>query len=252
MWAQKNGRNRKLGFEEWYPEDDGDGNANVPQQPHLASKMEVWGNYELSDGDMLHGWIVANRSWNASKPDFEARVHGDGMLGDHVSISCTNKPRANATATYWCKVVPDTAAFRTLRKEIQERLAWPKMLAKIRAEVRDVPPLSNEDHEILKHLVQRLCLNPSHVFAMHQILDKSCITALIRGAGTGKPQTLVACIKAVLWQQGLMVPQNPDPANLGTCNTRLGVLRQIPHPPRMCASDCTYQCTSRQLVVTCA
>ena len=151
VWAEKNGTNMKLAFEEWCPEDCGDGNANVLQQPHWASKMEVWGNYELSDGDMVHGWIAANRNWDAGKPNFEARVHGDGISGDRVWISCANKPRAKLTATYWCKVVPHTAAFRILRKEIQQGLAWPKMLANIRAEPRDSPPLSNKDQEILPH-----------------------------------------------------------------------------------------------------
>ena len=54
-WANKNGTERKLVFEEWYPEDDGNGDGNVPQQPQWASQMEVWGNNELSDGDMVHG-----------------------------------------------------------------------------------------------------------------------------------------------------------------------------------------------------
>ena len=34
-----------------------------------------------------------------------------------------------------------------------------KMLANMWAEPRDAPPLSNEDHEIPKHLVQRHALN---------------------------------------------------------------------------------------------
>ena len=84
MWAAKNGTERKLVFEEWYSEDDGDGDGNVPQQPQWASQMEVWGNYELRDGDMVHGWIAANRNRDPSKPDFQARVHGDGISGDDV------------------------------------------------------------------------------------------------------------------------------------------------------------------------
>ena len=51
------------------------------------------------------------------------------------------------------------------------------MLANIRAEPRDAPPLSSEDQEILKHLVQRQCLNPSQALAVRQLLDESCITA---------------------------------------------------------------------------
>ena len=99
VWAEKNGTEPKLVFEEWYPRDDGDGDGNVPQQPQWASQMEAWGNYELSDGDMVHGWIAANRNWDPSKQDFQARVHGDGISGDRVWISCANKPRANLTGT---------------------------------------------------------------------------------------------------------------------------------------------------------
>ena len=181
--------------------------------------MKVWCNYELSDGDMMHGWIAANCNWDASKPDFQARMHGDGISGDRVWISCANKPRANLTSIYWCKLVRDTTAFRTLRKEIEQGLAWPKMLANFWAEPRDAPLLSNEDPEILKYLVQRHGLNASQTLAVRHVRDESCITALTGGAGTGKSDTLVACIKAVLWQQGLLFAPNPKPANLGTINT---------------------------------
>ena len=88
----------------------------------------------------------------------------------------------------------------------------------MRAEPRDTPPLSTEDQDILKHLVKQHGLNPSQALAVRQVLDESCITALTAGAGTGKAETLVACIKAALWQQGLLVAQNPDPADLGALN----------------------------------
>ena len=70
---------------------------------------------------------------------------------------------------------------------------------------------------------------------MRQVLDESCITTLNGGAGTGKSETLVACIKAVLWQQGHLVAQNPDPANLSTVN--MGKKMGGPEgdtPPRAC------------------
>ena len=179
---------------------------------------------------MVHGWIAANHNWDPSKPDFQARVHGDGISRQCVWISCANKPRANLTGTYWCKVVPDTGAFRMLRREIQHGLAWPKLLANIRAEPRDTPPLSNEDQDILKHLVQRHALNPSQALAVRQVFDESCMTTLTGGAGTGKSETIVACIKAVLWQHGLLVAQPPDPAWAG----RWGDLRKRPHPAHAC------------------
>ena len=70
----------------------------------------------------------------------------------------------------------------------------------------------------MKHLVKQHGLNPSQALAVRQVLDESCITALTGGAGTGKSETLVACIKAVLWQQGLLVAQNPEPADRSTWN----------------------------------
>ena len=109
------------------------------------------------------------------------------------------------------------------------------MLANIRAEPRDAPPLSNEDQEILQHLVQRHRLNSSQALAVRQVLDELCISALTGGAGTEKSKTLVACIKAVLWQQGLIVPQNPHLANLGTINTSIRVgFPEGNTPPRAC------------------
>ena len=218
VWANKKGTKRKLAFEQWWPHDDGDGDGNAPLKPQWASQMEVWANYEVSDGDMVHGWISANTNWDAQKPDFEARVHGDGISGQRFWIRCANKPRANLIGNYWCKVVPDTGAFRTLRREIQHGAAWPKLLANVQAEPRDTPPLSNKAQDILKHLVKQHALNPSQVLAVRQVLDESCIIALTGGAGTGKSETMVACIKAVLWQQGLLVAQNPDPADLRTFN----------------------------------
>ena len=133
-------------------------------------------------------------------------------------MSSANKPRAYLNAKYWCQVIPDTVDFRNLRNEIRQGLAWSKKVANIRAQPRDPPPLSNQDQEIFQHLVKRHCLNPSQVFAVCQILDKSCITALTEGAGIGKLETPVACTKAVLWQLGYIVTQNPDPADLSTIN----------------------------------
>ena len=109
------------------------------------------------------------------------------------------------------------------------------MLANIRAEPRDAPPLSKEDQEILKHLVQHHGLNPSQALAVRQVIDESCITTLIGGAGTGKSESLLACIKTLLWQQGLLFAQNSDPAHLGTIN--MGKKVRGPEgdtPPRAC------------------
>ena len=96
--------------------------------------------------------------------------------------------------------------------------------------------LSNQDHEILPYLVRRHCLNLSQALAARQVLDESCITTLIGGARTRKSETLVACIKAVLWQQGYIVAQNPDPTNLSTINQdrRVGGPEGDSPPPQSC------------------
>ena len=125
VWTDKNGTKRNLAFERWWPHSDGDGDRNAPPPPQWASEMDVWGNYELSDGDMVRGWISGNPNWDKHKSDFQARVHGDGISGQRVWISCANKPRTNLIGNYWCKVVPDTGAFHTLRREIQKGAAWP-------------------------------------------------------------------------------------------------------------------------------
>ena len=61
------------------------------------------------------------------------------------------------------------------------------------------------ERHVLKHLVQCHALNPSHALAVRQVLNESCIAALTGGARRGKSKTLVPCIEAVLWQQGLLV-----------------------------------------------
>ena len=99
----------------------------------------------------------------------------------------------------------------------------------------DLPRLSNKDHKILHYVIKRQCLNPSHALAVRQVLDESYITALTGGAGTGKSETLVACIKAMLWQQGYIVAQNPGPADPSTINLgrRVGSPEgDNPPPPR--------------------
>ena len=65
-------------------------------------------------------------------------------------------------------------------------------------------------HEgIVAHLVHRHGLNLSYALAVRQVLDGTmAITGLTGGVGTGKSETLVACIKAVLWQQGCLNPKN--------------------------------------------
>ena len=132
-------------------------------------------------------------------------------------------------------VVRDSNACRNLRNEIQKAAAWYTLLAIIRAETKELPHLSDRDQRILHHLVQRHCLNPSPALAVCQVLHESCRTALTGGGGTGMSETLLACVKAVLWQKGDIVAQNLDHADSGSIN--LGKRRSGPEgdePPRSC------------------
>ena len=110
VWADKNGTKRNVAFERWWAHSDGDGYGNAPPPPQWASEMEVWGNYELSDGDMVRGWISGNPNWDKHEPDFEARVHGDGISGQRVWISRANKPRISL-ATIGVRLSPTQVPF---------------------------------------------------------------------------------------------------------------------------------------------
>ena len=134
QWAEDNDTERCLNFEKWFPDPDGDWRA--PPQAHWASQTEVWGNYELYDGDMVHGGVAGKRR-DARKPDFEARVRGDGIFGDNVWISVANRPKSDLKGSYWCKVVRNSAAYHNMRTEIQQGAAGCKLPANIRAEPRD-------------------------------------------------------------------------------------------------------------------
>ena len=50
--------------------------------------MEAWSNYNASDGDMVHGWRCKNRR---PLEAFEERLHGDGIFGEKLWMSETNK-----------------------------------------------------------------------------------------------------------------------------------------------------------------
>ena len=52
-WADQNVTETNMECEEWLVDTAGDG--NTPSQLQWAAQMEVWGNYELGDGDVVHG-----------------------------------------------------------------------------------------------------------------------------------------------------------------------------------------------------
>ena len=92
-------------------------------------------------------------------------------------------------------------------------------------------------------MIKHHSLNPSQALAVRHVLGASCITTLTRGAGTRKLDNLVACVKAVLWQQGYIVDQNPDAADPSTIN--LGRRGRGPKgdspPPPLCAGGAPFR-----------
>ena len=74
--------------------------------------------------------------------------------------------------------------------------------------------LPAEDQQILRQLVVHHNLNPSQALGVRQCVDEGAIvSSMTGGAGTGKSETLVACIKVVMWQQGHFDPCIPNPKN---------------------------------------
>ena len=181
-----------------------------------VAEIEVWGNYELTDGDLIRGWDMKRADVDSVEvepnPDWIGKVQGDGTSGDMVTIVCGNKPPVLHIRRWWCCVLPDEAAFRLLREEIRTGEAWNALLNATQQEAQLSASLPDEDQQTLRHLVEHHNLNPSQALAVRQCLDEGAvISSMTGGAGTGKSETLVACIKAVMWQQGYFDPCIPNP-----------------------------------------
>ena len=208
-YAWDMGAKRFLEWEEVTVEVDDDG---VPcTKTEWWSDMKVWGNYQLSDGDTIHGWYVEEgREPQRNEPDFIAHVHGDGVSGTAVEIASGPRPKGHLRQNWFCMVVQ-------LRQEIQQEHAWSKVLHDMRKPLPTPEPLHHRGHTILSHLVQWHRLNPAQALSVRQVLDGNITTsALTGGAGTGKSKTLVACIKVVLMQQGMFDLVNPSPSHPDT------------------------------------
>ena len=133
-------------------------------------------------------------------------MQGDVTSGDMVTIVCANQPPILYIHKWWCCILPDEAAFRSLREEIHTGQAWNALLNATRQEPHLAASLPAEDQQIVRHLVEHHNMNPSQALAVGQCLDEGAIvSSMTGGAGTGKSETLVACIKAVMWQQGYFV-----------------------------------------------
>ena len=99
-----------------------DKNGYIVILTEWVAEIEVLGNYDLTNGDFIHGWDMDRPDLGdhiAPAPDFMSNVHGDGTSGTMVTIVCSNKPPIVQEHKYWCCVLPDEAAFRSLRDEIR-------------------------------------------------------------------------------------------------------------------------------------
>ena len=115
---------------------------------------------------------------------------------------------------------PDEAAFRSLPDEIWTGKAWITLLNATLQEPHVAASLPAEDQLILPHLVSLHNPKPSPALGVWQCLDDgSVVSSMTGGAGTGKSVTLVACIKALMWQWGHLDPCIPDPKKLGAVHT---------------------------------
>ena len=79
-------------------------------------------------------------------------------------------------------------------------------------------------------------LNPFQALAVRQCLGEGSIVSSMTGrAGTRKSETLVACIKAVMWQQRHFDPCIPNPKNPDSIHTgKKGAGAPDDHPPWAC------------------
>ena len=240
-WAWEQGAQRELYFERVEGLKD-DKHGNMVKVIEWAVEIEVWGNYELADGDLIHGWDMRRADVDtldlAPNPEWIGKVQGDGTSGDMVTIVCANKPPILHIRRWWCCVLPDEAAFRSLREEIQTGEAWNASLNATRQEPQLSNSLRDEDQQILRHLVEHHNLNPSQALAVRQCLDEGVvISSMTGGAGTGKSETMVACIKAVMWQQGYFDPWIPNPKAPDSIHTGTkggGGGATTDKPPRAC------------------
>ena len=214
-WAWEQGAPRQLWFEREERQKE-DKYGNMVRVIEWVAGIEVWGNYHLTDRDLIHGWDLKGADVDsvdvAPCPDWIDKVQGDATSGDMVTIVCANKPPIVHIQRWCCCVLPDEVAFRSLREEIGTGQAWNALLNATRQEAQLAASLPAEDQQILHQLVEHHNLNPSQALAIRQCPDEGAIVSCMTGgAGTGKSETLVACIKAVMWQQGCFDPCIPNP-----------------------------------------
>ena len=107
-WAWVQGAVRYPWFEkEQRQKQDKNGNMVIIRE--WVAEIEVWGNYDLTHGDFIHGWDINRTDFGdhiAPPPDFIGKVHGDGTCGTMVTIVCSNELPIVSEQKYWCCVLP--------------------------------------------------------------------------------------------------------------------------------------------------
>ena len=135
-WALKQGADRYLWFEkDQRKKADKRGNLVIIQE--WVAEIEVWGNYDVTDGDFIHGWGMDPSHLDlhtALAPEFIGKVHVDGAFGNMVTIVCSSKPPIVWEHKHWCCVLPDEATLRSLRAEMQTGKACNTLLNATRQE----------------------------------------------------------------------------------------------------------------------
>ena len=82
-----------------------DKNGNMVLITEWVAQIEVWGNYDLTDADLIHGCDMRRSDIDgdfAPYPDWIGKVHGDGTSGDMVTIVCANKLPIVYDHKWWC------------------------------------------------------------------------------------------------------------------------------------------------------
>ena len=119
-WAWERGAPRWLWLEREERRNE-DKNGNMVLITEWVAQIEVWGNYDVTDGHLIHAWDMKRSDIDsdvAPYPDWIGTVHGDGTSGDVVTIVCANKPHSAPPQVVVLRL-PDEVAFRPLREEIQ-------------------------------------------------------------------------------------------------------------------------------------
>ena len=119
----------------------------------------------------------------APYPDWIVKVQGDGTSIDWVTIVCANKAPILHIHRWWCCVLPDEVAFRSLREEIRTGDARNALLNATRQEPQLSASLPAKDQQILRHLVEHHNLNPSQALAVRQCLDQGAVVSSMTGGG---------------------------------------------------------------------